>query len=442
MMGEVAPTDPAIHKDVPMRPPYAGVSRLAISLALFTVFTACYEDDAFGPDGDPPLPTRQVISCVADLAANQLSCEAPRLAASEKLSFLIVGGQRNYVTLASRNVSYNSGNGIFQADVRVQSRIVQPLGTPDGTTVTGIRPFFHTLPMTSDAGTVTVSNPAGTGTFTGSNQPYFEYSEILTRYGESAEQTWEWQIVPPVSTFTFEMLVDADIPAEGGVLRWRGRTDHFPTAMWGSGGELFAVGQDGIVRHDGVDWSVQRSPSTGDAYMAVSGTSVTDVFAVGLSGVIAHHDGVTWTSQASGTAQNLLGVWANAPDDVFAVGTTGTIRHYNGTSWSAQTSNTTQPLAAVWGASGSDVFAVGAAGTILHYDGANWSPQTSGTTEALAAVWGTSGSSVFAVGTAGTILYYNGTNWSSQTSGTAYGLLSVWGSSSSNVFAGGVAGAV
>lgn len=168
-------------------------TRLAIPFVFLIALATCQDDgDPLGPDdGERPIASRQVLSCEANVAALTLSCAPPTVTASEGLSLLIVGGQRDYVTLASRNVSYAAG--VFQADVRVQSRISQPLGTPDGTTITGIRPFFHTQPAaTSGDGTITVANEAGTATFTAADQPYFEYSEILTRYGVSAEQTWQW----------------------------------------------------------------------------------------------------------------------------------------------------------------------------------------------------------------------------------------------------------
>ena len=55
-------------------------------------------------------------------------------------------------------------------------RIAQPMGTPDGSTVTGLKVFFHDGPtVTGGTGAVSVSNADGTGTFSGSGQSYFEY---------------------------------------------------------------------------------------------------------------------------------------------------------------------------------------------------------------------------------------------------------------------------
>jgi hypothetical protein len=156
-------------------------------------------------------PLRGVIACRADVPAGTISCQrstpdpAPGLALSS-----IVGGQGTYVQLTSGNVSYTSG--IFEADVTVQNLIAQPMGTPDGTTVTGIRVFFHSGPtVTSGTGTVSVANEDGTGAFTSSGQPYFEYGEILPSGSISSPKTWQWSVPPTVGTFEFSVYIDTDI---------------------------------------------------------------------------------------------------------------------------------------------------------------------------------------------------------------------------------------
>jgi hypothetical protein len=88
------------------------------------------------------------------------------------------------------------------------------MGTPDGTTVTGIKVFFHSGPtVTSGDGTVSVANADGTGTFTASEpQPYFEYSTILQENEVSVAKTWLWSVPSSVETFEFSVYVSTDIP--------------------------------------------------------------------------------------------------------------------------------------------------------------------------------------------------------------------------------------
>jgi hypothetical protein len=117
------------------------------------------------------------------------------------------------VLLASDNVSYD-GSQVFQADVTVQNLIAQVLGTTDGSTLDpdGVRVFFHSGPtVTMGAGTVTVSNATGTGTFTGTDQPYFQYDEMLATGVTSAPLEWQWNVPPTVTTFEFAVYVTAEV---------------------------------------------------------------------------------------------------------------------------------------------------------------------------------------------------------------------------------------
>jgi hypothetical protein len=195
-------------------------NRLALSGAALALLTpaACWDGDA--PTApldvlDPPAP--QVVQCRANIDAGTVACGQPTLGTPAGLQLaVVVGGQGTYVQLASTNVSYD-GSDVFQADVTVQNLIAQPMGTPDGTTVTGIKVFFHTGPdVTSGTGTVTVANADGTGTFTGAVQPYFEYSEILQTNDVSAAKTWLWSVSPTVETFAFSVYVSTDIPVVPG----------------------------------------------------------------------------------------------------------------------------------------------------------------------------------------------------------------------------------
>ena len=319
--------------------------------ALWSAFAvACADHEATAPP--PPVGAfTAVITCRVELGAQTLTCSAPTTPkpGSSKLSAdLVLGGQGTYVTLRSSAVSYNAGTNTFQADVTVQNLTAVPLGTADGTTVTGVKVFFSSGPsLVSGTGTVSVLHPDGVGTFTGTNQPFFLYNEILQTGQVSAARTWQWTVPNSVTTFAFQVLVDAASPQEHTVLRW--------SRVLG-----------------------------GEDYLAVWGATGSNVFAVGDYGNIWRYDGTSWTAQPSGTSKSLLGVWGSGGTDVFAVGGWGTILHYDGTRWTAQTSGTSLlDLWGVWGSGRTDVFAVGTGGTILHYDGTSWTAQTSGTTQDL-----------------------------------------------------------
>jgi hypothetical protein len=164
---------------------------------------------------------------MVDVSARSFSCQRQHLTAGQLgPRFMIVGGQDLFVTLASTNVSYNPGTEVFSADVTVENLlgnttgIGQPLGTVDEIEATGVRVFFHTGPnVTSGEGTVTVANEDGTGTYTASNQPYHEYDEFVPALQTSSAKTWEWDVPGTVTTFVFEVYVEADVPHSNGFVQ-------------------------------------------------------------------------------------------------------------------------------------------------------------------------------------------------------------------------------
>jgi hypothetical protein len=58
------------------------------------------------------------------------------------------------------------------------------------------------------------------------------------------------------------------------------------------------------------------------------GTASQDIFAVGDDGTIRHCDGATWSSMFSPTNSALQAVWGSGPGSLYAVGSSGAILHY------------------------------------------------------------------------------------------------------------------
>jgi hypothetical protein len=186
----------------------------AIALVSLLDLAACSEHGPSGP-GTKPAFTGELVACVADLRGVTLSCDmsntpvaGPR--GSALSPDLIVGGQGTNVELTSANVTNNAATGIFQADVTVQNLMAQILGTPDGSAVTGVKVFFYSGPtVVSGSGSVSVANPDGVATFTGTFQPYFLYNQTLETGQRSAVKTWEWSVPSTVLQFAFQVLVAA-----------------------------------------------------------------------------------------------------------------------------------------------------------------------------------------------------------------------------------------
>ncbi|MEO8622341.1 MAG: lamin tail domain-containing protein, partial [bacterium] len=154
------------------------------------------------------------FDCTGTVSSGSVSCTSGPEVGADGASRDFIGGQNQYVKLTSSNVSYNSGTEIFQFDVTVQNLMNEAIGTPDGTVpdVNGIRAFFNDGPVaTGGTGTITVANADGTGTFTGTNQPFFRYSEILAKDAVSSPHTWQLNVPNTVTTFGFHIFLQTEI---------------------------------------------------------------------------------------------------------------------------------------------------------------------------------------------------------------------------------------
>ncbi|MDB4916251.1 MAG: Por secretion system C-terminal sorting protein [Gemmatimonadetes bacterium] len=154
------------------------------------------------------------LSCSATVKTGALKCTSGIASASKTASKDVVGGQNVYVKLTSSNVSYNAGTEIFQFDCTVQNLLNESIGTPNGVVpdVSGIRVFFHQGPTAdSGTGTITVANADGTATFTGVNQPYFQYNEVLAKNAVSTSHTWQLNVPSTVNTFTMDMYLATSV---------------------------------------------------------------------------------------------------------------------------------------------------------------------------------------------------------------------------------------
>ncbi|HYJ80363.1 MAG TPA: hypothetical protein VEW03_12200, partial [Longimicrobiaceae bacterium] len=108
--------------------------------------------------------------------------------------------------------AYDSVTRVFAANFTVQNLLVNKLGTADGASVAGIIVFFHSGPTaTSGSGAIEVLNPAGTGLFTGSGQPYYFYNEVLSYQQVTAPQSWQWSVPTSVATFAFTLFIQAPV---------------------------------------------------------------------------------------------------------------------------------------------------------------------------------------------------------------------------------------
>src|SRR5437588_11509484 len=264
-----------------MRSPKSHFAREVTLVALCGLAAGCSDHNLpSGPASNEPSPfTSELVTCQGDVRARTLSCAVASGtstgAGTTQLSAdVILGGQGTYVQLTSSNVGYDAAAHIFHGDVTVQNLTALTLGTPDGSTVTGVKVFFRSEPnVVSGTGTVTVANADGTGTFTGTNQAYFLYSQILTMEQASAAKSWQWTVPSTVVSFKFSVYVDAATAPGSGMVGNAGGTVALP------GGPTITVPSGAIAGH--VAFQLAESTGVAPHYTALASTGYNLAISVG-----------------------------------------------------------------------------------------------------------------------------------------------------------------
>jgi hypothetical protein len=289
------------------------------------LLAGCSAGESTGPSL-PPMPEAvAAVDCVASVAARQITCGGPRTAPGQE----ILGGQGTRVVLRSSNVAYTPADSNFTFDVSVQNLGVQQIGS-DGSSTTGIRVFFQDLPTAVlGAGAIDIEHDS-VGTFTAPNQSYYVYNEQLLSTETSSLQTWEFNVDPGVQTFSFTVLVAADVPDAGGILRWRpvtGRTGMRLTGLaYTADNDILVVGPQGrALRWNGTVWR-PLTVATGWDFNAAAAVGGGEYIVVGQGGVIFRLKNDIWTYEhQSPSGFDLSAVWALDADDFVAVGKNGLI---------------------------------------------------------------------------------------------------------------------
>lgn len=193
-------------------------------LTLFVCLAALSCRDALPTDiGNRPPPvaapkTLATLDCVADVSAREVTCEMPRPEPGSARLDLMLGQLQ--VKMASTNLLSDTVAQTFAFDATAQNLMGEPIGTPDGVTVTGLKVFFHSGPTVTaykvpgDTSKVTVANADSTGNFTGANQPYHFYNQLLQPQEVSAKKRWVFNVPRTVDRFSFGVKVLAAAPSE------------------------------------------------------------------------------------------------------------------------------------------------------------------------------------------------------------------------------------
>jgi hypothetical protein len=184
--------------------------------ALLVVLSGCTDRSPTAPL-TPPTGPLAALECTVNVAQKTMECGAT--GSSGGRGDKLLGGQDKYIKLASSGTAYNSTTKIFSSNVTVQNLLSEAFGTHDGVTVAGFEVFFASQPtVTSGGGSVTVANPDAVGIFTGSNQPYFHYAQILQPYEVSAPKTWEFAVSGGAQSFSFTVYLSVPMVEESAEL--------------------------------------------------------------------------------------------------------------------------------------------------------------------------------------------------------------------------------
>lgn len=190
--------------------------RVPALLLLSLIAAACTDSPTMPRPVQPASVAIPALQCDVNAQAATMTCTAPDPGPLNQAisANRIIGGQDINVKLVGSGISYDAGTEIFSLNVTVQNLMRQAIGTPDGSTLQGVRIFLAQGPTAYPTGTVTPFNASGTAFFTEPEQTYFEYLQILEPYEISTPLTWMFNMPAGVNGFTFVVYVSAPLPNE------------------------------------------------------------------------------------------------------------------------------------------------------------------------------------------------------------------------------------
>ena len=163
------------------------------------------------PPSDGEIATDDAVAaldCVATPRTGAIDCTSPSPAGSSTEPSDVFGNQGSYVSLVSSNTTYVGTT--FGTDVTITNLMNEAIGTPDGTVLdpNGVQVFFTLEPVaTVGSGQITIDNADGRAFFTASNQPYYQYTQILHKNETSSVKRWLFTVPNSVTTFTFRVYI-------------------------------------------------------------------------------------------------------------------------------------------------------------------------------------------------------------------------------------------
>jgi hypothetical protein len=193
--------------------PFAGL------LGAVGILAACSDSDPLArtePKAAVVAPAAAYLRCTADVQAGTVSCRevAPVPGPGGALASHYIYYQSAPHALVVQN-DYTASSTNVEFDLRVVNLVPQPIGTDDGVTLhsRGVRLFFWSNPTVTDGtGSVSIVEPSASGSFTGSNQKFHQWNEIVPSQDTTvAEKHYNFAITGTVNAFEFTFGISTNM---------------------------------------------------------------------------------------------------------------------------------------------------------------------------------------------------------------------------------------
>lgn len=203
-----------------------GISRSPFAFAGLSLLGATVVLAACSDRADPlvrspearvaPVPATAFLRCVASVQAGTVSCReiSPAAATGGASAAHYIYYQSAPHALVSTN-DYVATSTSIDFDLKFINLVPQPVGTDDGTTLhsRGVRLFFWSNPTVTDGtGSVSIVQPSASGSFTGSNQKYHQWNEIIqSQDSSSTEKHYEFALTGTVNAVEWTFGVSTNM---------------------------------------------------------------------------------------------------------------------------------------------------------------------------------------------------------------------------------------
>jgi photosystem II stability/assembly factor-like uncharacterized protein len=203
-------------------------------------------------------------------------------------------------------------------------------------------------------------------------------------------------------------------------------------AVWGVGGEIYAVGDAGVVVHslDGDTFGLETSGVMNDL-RSLWASDTGHVYAGGSSALLLRSTdgGQSWESLGNPASTTISGIWGIAPSTVFAVAEASLLTSHDDGDTFSYDYLSINAHTDVWAATEQSFFITNDGGVLTSWEADHWLKNILAPTSELYAVWGAGLDDMYVTGRAGIVFHSSdaGDGWDLEETGTTSSLEDVHG---------------